>query len=71
VSIKDHTILALITSLELCTDHMSGFMGPDKPSSFCNQYVEPHLRASCGAFTLWRKNEADGQDFILGAGAQF
>jgi hypothetical protein len=39
-------------SLELCTDRMSGFMGPDKPSSFCNYYVEPHLPASCGAFTF-------------------
>jgi hypothetical protein len=27
-------------------------MGPDKPSSFCNYYVEPHLPASCGAFTF-------------------
>jgi hypothetical protein len=27
-------------------------MGPDKPSSFCNYYVEPHLSASCGAFTF-------------------
>jgi hypothetical protein len=28
------------------------FMGPDKPSSFCNCLVEPHLLASCGAFTF-------------------
>jgi hypothetical protein len=27
-------------------------MGPDKPSSFCNYLVEPHLPASCGAFTF-------------------
>jgi hypothetical protein len=27
-------------------------MGPDKPSSFCNYYVEPDLPASCGAFTF-------------------
>jgi hypothetical protein len=52
VSVKDRIILAPITSLKLCTDHMSGFMGPDKPSSFCNYYVEPHLHASCGAFTF-------------------
>jgi hypothetical protein len=38
--------------LELCTDRMSGFMGPDKLSSFCNYYVEPHLPASCGVFTF-------------------
>jgi hypothetical protein len=25
-------------------------MGLDKPSSFCNYYVEPHLPASCDAF---------------------
>jgi hypothetical protein len=29
-----------------------GFMGPDKPSRFCNYYVEQHLPASCGAFTF-------------------
>jgi hypothetical protein len=28
------------------------FMGPDMPSSFCNYLVEPHLSASCGAFTF-------------------
>jgi hypothetical protein len=27
-------------------------MGPDKLSIFCNYYVEPHLPASCGAFTF-------------------
>jgi hypothetical protein len=36
--------------LEWCTDRISGFMGPDKPSSFCNYYVEPHLPASCDDF---------------------
>jgi hypothetical protein len=41
-----------MASLELCTDRMSGFMGPDKLSSFCNYYVESHLPASCGAFTF-------------------
>jgi hypothetical protein len=48
----DHTILAPMASLELCTDRMLGFMGPDKLSNFCNYYVEPHLPASCGAFTF-------------------
>jgi hypothetical protein len=38
--------------LELCTDRMSGFMGLDKPSSFCNYYVKPHLPASSDAFTF-------------------
>jgi hypothetical protein len=52
VSVKDHNVLALMASLELCTDRMLGFMRPDKPSNFCNYYVEPHLPASCGAFTF-------------------
>jgi hypothetical protein len=52
VLVKDHAILAPMTSLKLCTDRMSGFMGPDKPSSFCNYYIEHHLPASCGAFTF-------------------
>jgi hypothetical protein len=70
VSVKDRVVLILMVSLELCTDHMSGFIGPDKPSSFCNYYVEPHLPASCGVFsfggimrprvkTLSRKQGAD------------
>jgi hypothetical protein len=52
VSVKDHTVLAPMASLELCTDRMSGFMGLDKLSSFCNYYVELFLPASCGAFTF-------------------
>jgi hypothetical protein len=52
VSVEDHIVLAPMASLELCTNHMSGFMGFDKPSSFYNYYVEPHLPASCGAFTF-------------------
>jgi hypothetical protein len=52
VSVKDCVILAPMASLELCTDRMSGFMRPDKPSSFCNYYVKPHLLASCDAFTF-------------------
>jgi hypothetical protein len=55
VSVKDHAILALMASLELCTNCMLGFMGPDKPSSFCSYYVKPHLPASCGAFTFGRR----------------
>jgi hypothetical protein len=27
-------------------------MGPDKPSSFGNYLVEPHILASCDAFTF-------------------
>jgi hypothetical protein len=30
----------------ICTDHMSDFMGPDKPSSFCNYFVESYFPAS-------------------------
>jgi hypothetical protein len=71
VSVEDCAMFAPMASLELCTDRVSGFMGPDKPSSFCNYYVEPHLLASCGAFTFWRENEAEDQDFIPGAGARF
>jgi hypothetical protein len=52
MSIKDHAILPPMASFELCTDCMSGFMGLSKPSSFCNNLVEPHLPASCGAFTF-------------------
>jgi hypothetical protein len=52
VSVKDRVVLAPMVSLELCTDRISGFMGPDKPSRFCNYYVELHLPASCGAFTF-------------------
>jgi hypothetical protein len=32
VPVKDHVVLAPMTSLELCTDHMLGVMGPGKPS---------------------------------------
>jgi hypothetical protein len=46
-------------------------MGPDKRSSFCDYYIKPHLPASCDAFTFWRENEAEGQDFITGAEARF
>jgi hypothetical protein len=52
VSVNDRIILAPMTSLELCTDRISSFMGPDKPSRFCNYYVELYLPASCGAFTF-------------------
>jgi hypothetical protein len=52
VSVKDNTVLAPMARLELCTDRMLGFMGPNKLSSFCNYYVELHLPASCGAFTF-------------------
>jgi hypothetical protein len=52
MSVKDRVVLTPMASLKLCTDRMSGFMRPDKPSSFCNYYVESHLPASCGAFTF-------------------
>jgi hypothetical protein len=52
VLIKDYTILAPMASFELCTDRMSSFMGPNKPSRFCKYFVEPHLPASYGAFTF-------------------
>jgi hypothetical protein len=52
MSVKDHTMLALMASLELCIDRMLGAMGSDKPSSFCNYYVKPLLPALCGAFTF-------------------
>jgi hypothetical protein len=55
MSVKDRAILASMTSLELCTNRMSGFMRPYKPSSFCNYYVKLHLHASCGAFTFRRR----------------
>jgi hypothetical protein len=71
VSVKVRAVLTLMVSLELCTDRMSGFMGSDKSSNFYNYYVEPHIPTSCGAFTFWRENEAEGQNFISGAGAQF
>jgi hypothetical protein len=71
VSVKDHTVLTPMASLELCTDRILSFMWHGKPSSFYNYYVEPHLPASCGTFTFWRENEAEGQDFISEAGIQF
>jgi hypothetical protein len=52
MSVEDRAVLAPMASLELCTDRMLGFMGPDKSSSFCNCYVKRHLPASCGAFTF-------------------
>jgi hypothetical protein len=60
-----------MVSLELCIDHMSGYMGPDKPSSFYNYYVEPHLPASCGVFTFWREIEAEGQTSSREQGPDF
>jgi hypothetical protein len=52
VLVKDRDVLTLMARIELCTDRMSGFIGPNKPSSFCNYYVKPHLSVSCSAFTL-------------------
>jgi hypothetical protein len=52
MSVKDGTVSASMASIELCTNCMLGFMGPDKLSSFCNYFVESHLPALCGAFTF-------------------
>jgi hypothetical protein len=52
VSIKDRAVLTPMASFELCIDYMSGFMGPNKPSSFNNYFIEPHLPTSCGVFTF-------------------
>jgi hypothetical protein len=73
VSVKDCAFLVPMASLELCTDRMSGFMGPDKPSNFCNYYVESYLPALCGAFTFrWRmrlmaktSSQEQGPDFDI------
>jgi hypothetical protein len=73
VSVKNCTVLAPMARLELCTDRISGFMGPDKPSSFCNYYVEPHLPTLCGVFTFGGKmglraktsSEEQGPDFDI------
>jgi hypothetical protein len=45
-------VLTPMASFELCTNHMSGFIGFSKPSSFCKYFVEPHLPTSCGACTF-------------------
>jgi hypothetical protein len=71
VLVKDHVILALMVSLELCTGRMSGFMGPDKPSSFCNYYVEPHLPASCGAFIFGGRMRPRGKTSSQEQGPHF
>jgi hypothetical protein len=73
MSVKDRIVLALMASLELCTNRMLDFMGPDKPSSFCNYYVELHLPASCVAFTFRGRmrpraktsSQEQGSDFNL------
>jgi hypothetical protein len=52
VSVRDLIILTPMASFELCTDCISDFVGLDKLSSFCTYLVEPHLPASCGAFTF-------------------
>jgi hypothetical protein len=33
MSVKDRTVLTPMASVDLCTDHMSGFIGSGKPSS--------------------------------------
>jgi hypothetical protein len=59
-----------MASLELCTNRMSGLMGPNMWSSFCNYYVKLHLPASCGAFTFGgrmrpRAKREQGPDFDI------
>jgi hypothetical protein len=71
VSVKDHAILVPMASLELCTDRMSDFMGPDKLSSFCNYYVELHLPASCGAFIFGGRMRPRAKTSSWGKGPDF
>jgi hypothetical protein len=71
VSVKDRAVLAPMASLELCTDGMSGFMGPVKLSSFWNYYVEPHLPASCGAFTFGGRMRPRAKTSSLEQGPNF
>jgi hypothetical protein len=71
MSVKDHTILTLMASLELCIDRMSGLMGPDKLSSFCNYYVELHLPTSCGAFTFGGRMRPRAKTSSQEQGARF
>jgi hypothetical protein len=47
------------------------FVGPDKPSSFCNYYVEPHFPASCGAFTFGGRMRSRGKTSSREQGARF
>jgi hypothetical protein len=71
MSVKDCVVLAPMASLEMCTDHMSGFMGPDKPSSFCNHYVKLHLSALCGAFTFGGRIRSRAKTSSLEQGPDF
>jgi hypothetical protein len=52
VPVKDRVVLTMMASLELCTDRISGFMGLNKTSSFCNYFIKPHLPTSCDTFTF-------------------
>jgi hypothetical protein len=71
VSVKDRTVLTPMTSFELCTDRMSDFMGFDKPISFCNYYVEPHLPVSCGAFIFRRRMRSSAKTSSWEQGPNF
>jgi hypothetical protein len=46
-------------------------MGPDKPSRFCNYYVEPHLPASCGAFIFGGRMRPRAKTSSQGLGLNF
>jgi hypothetical protein len=39
-------VLTPMSSFELCTDRISGFMESDKLSSFCNYFIESYLPTS-------------------------
>jgi hypothetical protein len=46
-------------------------MGPDKPSSFCNYYVKPHLPVLCGAFTFGGRMRPMGKTSSRAPGSDF
>jgi hypothetical protein len=69
--VKDRVTLAPMAIVELCTDIMSSSMGPDKPSSFCNYYVEPHVPASCGAFSFGGRMRPRAKTSSLDQGPDF
>jgi hypothetical protein len=71
MSVKNRIVLTSMASLELCTDSILGFMGPDKLSSFCNYYIKPHLPASCGVFTFGGRMRPRAKTSSLEQGPDF
>jgi hypothetical protein len=59
---------ATMVSLELCTDHISDFMGPDKPSRPITTLPN---RTPCLMDVVRGGNEAKSQDFTRGQGTDF